>query len=72
MTDEQLDDGPIVCTPMGSPVLYEDLDDASAAAKALVKGGTVRGAFVQVLRPVALYTPTSQGMLEQPEKPEGN
>lgn len=59
VAEDQLEDGPIVTSPMGGALTYESVDEAGDAARALVAGGTVRGAFVQKLVPVALYTPQS-------------
>jgi hypothetical protein len=56
-TGEQLNDGPIITSPCGGAILWTDLDEAGEAAKALVDGGTVQGAYVHLLRPVAFYLP---------------
>lgn len=71
VNDDQLEDGPIITSPGGGAITYDDLDDAGAAAKQLVAGGTVKGAFVQKLVPVALYTPASVAKFAAPE-PEDN
>ncbi len=67
MTGEQLNDGPMVTSPMGGPIIYSGegaMEVASMAAKALVNGGTVKGAYVQLLRPVAFYLPEMAGNID--------
>lgn len=73
LTGEQLNDGPLV-TGIGGPIIYQALADAEEAAKQLVKGGTVKGAYVQLLRPVAFYMPDMVGRVPdaEPEPSEAN
>jgi hypothetical protein len=66
-TGQQLNDGPVLTTPMGGPVIYQGdgaMEVACAAAKALVNGGDVKGAYVQLLKPVAFYMPTMAGLVD--------
>lgn len=68
MTGEQLNDGPIV-TGLGGPIVYLAIGEAEDAAKQLVRGGTVKGAYVQLLRPVAFYMPDAAGRVPNAEDP---
>lgn len=71
-TGEQLNDGPIVTTPMGGPLIYQGemaIEEAGLAARALVNGGTVKGAYVQLLRPVAFYMPDMAGTVDSAPDP---
>lgn len=70
VTGEQLNDGPLLTSPMGGTLIYDTLDDAAEAAKQLVRGGTVKGAYVQLLRPVAFYMPDMAGLVPVDEAPE--
>ena len=63
-TGEQLNDGPLLVGPGGGCIVYFERSEAEAAARGLVEGGTVKGAFVQLLRPVAFYTEIGSGAVE--------
>lgn len=73
-TGEQLNDGPLLTSPMGGVITYSSIEEASEAAKQLVAGGTVQGAYVHILRPMAFYMPLAQGKIDWPdtESHEGN
>lgn len=70
MTGDQLNDGPVLTSPMGGLITYTDIDEAGDAAKSLVRGGTVKGAYVQLLRPVAFYLPELAGEVQQDPEPD--
>lgn len=74
MTGEQLNDGPLLTSPMGGTLVYNSAEEAGEAARALVEGGTVRGAYVQLLRPVAFYMPDTSGRVydDAELEPEAN
>lgn len=72
MTGDQLNDGPVLTSPMGGLIVYTGpgaLNEAEDAAKQLVRGGTVKGAYVQLLRPVAFYMPDAAGRVPNAEDP---
>lgn len=52
--------GPILVGPRGV-IVFTDAKVAGEAANAIVKGGTAKGAFLQQLRPVALYVGVGEG-----------
>lgn len=67
VTGEQLNDGPLITSPGGGAIIYHELREAEDAARALVQGGTVKGAYVQLLRPVAFYMPDMAGRVPDTE-----
>lgn len=63
VTGEQLENGPLVGGP-ASPIEYPSVAEAGEVARALVAGGTVKGAYVQQLRPVAYFMPVKDDVLQ--------
>ena len=47
----------ILAGPLGGPVVYHDHHEACEAAREIVRGHTVRGAFVMKFTPTAFYLP---------------
>lgn len=67
----QLNDGPVLTSPMGGVIVYQGEDaetEANEAARRLVEGGSVKGAFVQLLTPTTFYLPDSAGSVDAPVK----
>lgn len=69
MTGDQMNDGPVITSPGGGVIIYGEIEEAEDAAKQLVRGGTVKGAYVQLLRPVAFYLPDMAGRVPNAEDP---
>lgn len=70
--EHDTDDGLLVVSLSGGALCYSTVEEAGVAARELVEGGTVEGAFVQKLVPVALYTSIGSAAMAGPESEPGN
>lgn len=56
------ENGSLMTTPLGSPLVFTDMQEACAAAKRIAGGNLIEryptyGVFVVALRPIAFYLP---------------